>query len=59
MEEQRQTDLGLIDDANEIESGLTDWEMNFVESLNKWLDSNPILTDPQRDKLKSILEAKG
>jgi len=56
---QREHDLGMVDDANEIESGLTEWEMNFVEDMNKWLESNPILTEKQYKKLKTILEEKG
>ena len=56
---QRQNDLGMVDDANEIEEGLDDWEMNFVEDMNKWLRDNPVLTEKQRARLKIILEEKG
>lgn len=59
MNEQRETDLGLVDDANDIESGMNDWEVEFVESLNRYLEMHATLTELQRNKLKQILNEKG
>lgn len=59
MNEQRETDLGLVDDAMQIEEGLDDWELPFIEDQDKWLKTHDTLTDKQRAKLKQILQAKG
>jgi hypothetical protein len=59
MATQRETDLASVEEANNIEEGLSDWEVEFIESLNKWLKGNDTLTPKQRAKLESILTAKG
>ena len=42
------------DDANEIEEGLTDWEMGFLEDMGKRLEAKEELTPPQRKKLEQL-----
>lgn len=56
---QRETDLKDIEEANAIEEGLTDWEMNYIDSLNKWMKTNETLTETQRGKLDQILRERG
>ena len=59
MATQRETDLDAVKDANAIEDGLSEWEVEFIESLNRWLSTNDTLTQKQRAKLEDILEEKG
>ena len=58
-QEQRKEDLKTIDEANEIDEGLNNWEMEFIESLNDWMERHETLTPPQRTKLEKILTEKG
>ena len=53
---QHELDLELVNSID-VESGLTDWEANFVDSLLKRLngDSTTVLTDKQRDTAERIL----
>jgi hypothetical protein len=51
-----QKDVNLLLD---VEEGLSDWEVNFAESLNRWLRNNEELTKKQRAKLHSILKEHG
>ena len=53
------TDKKLIEELCDIEEGLTEWEMDFIESIAKWHDSRGCLTDSQHDKAEEILEEKG
>lgn len=50
----RQLDLALVDRLVKIESGLTDWEVKFIDSLVAWLASNDCLTGPQRIRAEGI-----
>lgn len=43
--------LALLD----VESGLSDWEVNFAESVVKQLEAGNLLTATQRNKLEEIL----
>jgi hypothetical protein len=57
---QRDTDLAAVKAANAIEDGLNSWEVEFIESLNRWMSApSAILTDKQRLKLEAILTTKG
>ena len=59
---QGQTDRELVDWALDIEEGLTDWEVNFIESLDSYLkDQRPLSTREggQRDILEKIIKKKG
>ena len=48
----------LIKALCDIEAGLSNWEVEFVESLCVWLeDEGRPLTAKQRDKAIEILEA--
>ena len=50
-------DLDLINDLLEIDSGLTEWELTFAESVAKqMLDLGRAMTAKQRAKALSILE---
>lgn len=53
------TDRELVEELNEIESGLSDWEVEFIESINDWLDNHGGLTVDQRKKAEQILDEKG
>lgn len=57
--EQRKADLALIEEGNKIEDGLSTWEMNFIDDLNRWMKRNETLTVPQRETLEKILAEKG
>ena len=49
---------GMIDGLLELESGLTDWEINFVESIQKQFVIYKRLTDKQMVKLMMIYDYK-
>lgn len=52
-------DSELVETLCEIDSGLSAWEIEFVESLAKWVqDEGRSLTENQRTKALEILEAK-
>lgn len=52
------TDQELVEELCEIDHGLSDWEVGFVDSLSRWLDENDSLTDRQREKAEQIYEEK-
>lgn len=52
------TDHDLVDELLGIESGLSEWEVEFAESLDDWLGKGRSLTDRQRGKAQEILEGK-
>jgi len=54
-----QTDEELVEWANSIEDGLDDYEVNFVDDMNKWLKDRGPLTEKQRSFLERIVEKKG
>ena len=49
------SDGELIEALCEVEEGLTEWEMNFVDSLAKW--NGPLTRKPggQRETIEKIL----
>lgn len=52
-------DSELVETLCAFDSGLSPWEVEFVESLAKWVqDEGRSLTDRQRTKALQILEAK-
>ena len=52
-------DNELVESLCEIDEGLSEWEVEFVESLSKWLEWNATLTAKQRTKALQIFEEKG
>jgi hypothetical protein len=46
-------DRALVARLVAIEDGLSEWEVGFVESLSKWVESQP-LTAPQRERAEQI-----
>ena len=48
-------DKELLDQLCDIEHGLTDWEVGFVDSVSRWVDDRPYLTVTQRQKAQEIL----
>lgn len=50
----RNDDLRKLDELLDAEDGPTEWELNFLESLNKQRDQD--FTMRQREKLESIFE---
>lgn len=51
---QREEDLDLVQSLLDIEESLTDWEIEFAESISKRIDTWDRLTDKQREKAESI-----
>lgn len=52
------TDQELIDELNEIEEGLTSWELKFVDDLPNKLRKWGKLTEGQRSMAAQILEER-
>ena len=46
----------MINDCEEQESKLTDWERSFIDSITARLDTGIVLTGKQIEKLESIWE---
>ena len=59
MSDQRDEDRGLVHELLDIEKGLTEWEVEFTESLSRWLETHETLTEKQRVKADEILMQKG
>lgn len=56
LTEQHQRDLTNIKALLEYDSGLTEWEVEFVESVNIRLNQSKMkMTERQRDKIDQIL----
>lgn len=53
------TDDELVEELCAIEAGLSSWELDFVESVAKQIESGRSLRERQREKAEEILEAKG
>lgn len=49
-------DADLVEELLDIESGLTEWEVEFVESLARWMDNHSSLTYKQRSKAEDIAQ---
>jgi hypothetical protein len=49
------SDKELVEALCDVESGLTEWEMKFADSLAKW--TGPLTTQPggQRETIEKIL----
>lgn len=55
-----QEDADLVEELAEIEDGLNEWEVEFVESVcQQVLEERLSLSEKQREKAKEILEEKG
>ena len=50
------TDAELLEEAREIESGLSEWEAEFVDSLCKQAKGGKAMSDRQRSKLRQVLD---
>ena len=50
------SDQELVEELCDAESGLSDWEADFADSLAGWMKKNDSLTGPQRKKAVEILE---
>lgn len=48
--------LTMINDCEDRESKLTDWERDFISSLPEAIDKYGSLTEKQADKLETIWE---
>jgi hypothetical protein len=46
----------LIEDCEERESKLSDWEREFIDSISRQLAAGRSLTDKQVEKLEAIWE---
>lgn len=49
---------GEFDDLLAVESGLTDWELGFIEDISDTIEVGDNLTAAQRDKLHEIWREK-
>ena len=52
-------DREIVDALCDIEDGMSEWEVDFVDSLDKQLRSGSTLSPKQRAKADQIWEAKG
>ena len=52
------TDAELVEELCEIEDGFSEWEVEFVESIAKWMEDHDSLTDGQRQKADQIYHDK-
>lgn len=48
------SDTELVRNLQNIENGLTGWEMDFIESISKQVAGGKALTEKQRDKAEDI-----
>jgi hypothetical protein len=48
--------LQMLEDCEKRESQLTDWEVNFIDSLNDWMVKHGSLTEKQYMKLETVWE---
>ncbi len=49
----------LVDDLLDIDQGLTDWEVNFAESVSRQFDERGTLSQKQLATVEKILAEKG
>jgi hypothetical protein len=57
---QWEEDRDLVEELCAIEDGLSDWEVEFVESISKWvLEEKRVLTARQRETAERIAGEKG
>lgn len=50
------SDDELVEALQDVERGLTGWELDFIESVSVRLDGGGSLTDKQRETAENILE---
>ena len=50
----KEEDRDLVQHLLDKESGLTDWEVEFAESISRWLDRHSLLTHKQRVRAEEI-----
>lgn len=48
--------ITMIDDCEDRESRLTDWERGFLESIREQIEDGRVLTEKQSAKLDAIWE---
>lgn len=53
---EREQDRDLVGELLDIEEGLSEGAIAFIESLDRWLNGYPTLTPRQRSKATEILE---
>jgi len=53
------TDETLVEALNDIEAGLSTWELDFLESITDRVDAGHALTDKRRGVAERILAEKG
>lgn len=46
----------MIEDCQQRESSLTDWERSFLDSIEQQLSRGGMLSEKQRDRLDAIWE---
>lgn len=46
----------MIEDCLDRESRMSDWEEEFIESLEEWLANGKTLTERQAEKLEDVWE---
>jgi len=57
---QLEGDQAIVRMLLDVEEGLSDWEVRFVESLGRWVfDEGRQLTDRQRAKVDEVLVRLG
>ena len=49
----------LVEDLLEVESGLSDWEVDFIESISRSIEEYGRLTDRQLSKACEIADKVG
>ena len=52
------SDSDLVEEVCEIESGLSDWEVKFIEDVTKQVEDQQELTWRQRSKLAQIISQR-
>jgi hypothetical protein len=57
-ENQLQADRWLLEYIDDKASGLTPWEIEFVESLTAWLERDRVLTPKQREQANHIRDRR-
>ena len=55
---QHDEDKELVAALCEIESGLSEWEVDFVDDISRSVEKQP-LSQRQREKAEQILDEKG
>lgn len=52
---ERADDAEIVEALCDVDEGLSEWEVEFVDSLAKWLKDRGPLTEKQRAKAEQIL----